>query len=105
MRLTGRTPSTVGVRLTPSTGLAHIAGGMQGAARIRVGVVGCGLIAQVMHLPYLAELSDRFELVAVCDLSPAGQGLAERYGVQFAFTAWEELLGRRLDAVLVLTVG
>ncbi len=31
--------------------------------------MGCGLIAQVMHLPYLAELPDRFELAAVCDLS------------------------------------
>ena len=29
------------------------------AERIRVGVVGCGLVAQVMHLPYLRELSER----------------------------------------------
>ena len=27
--------------------------------RLRVGVVGCGLIAQVMHLPYLRELGVR----------------------------------------------
>jgi hypothetical protein len=35
------------------------------APRTRVGVIGRGLIAQVMHLPYLAELSDRFEVDGV----------------------------------------
>ena len=29
------------------------------AQRLRVGVVGCGVIAQVMHLPHLSELDDR----------------------------------------------
>src|SRR5438874_2020110 len=33
---------------------------------IRVGVIGCGLVAQVMHLPHLRELQDRFEVAAVC---------------------------------------
>lgn len=28
--------------------------------RVRVGVIGCGSIAQIMHLPYLKELDDRF---------------------------------------------
>ena len=37
--------------------------------RLRVGVIGCGLIAQVMHLHYLRELADRFEIAALCDLS------------------------------------
>ena len=42
------------------------------ARRLRVGVIGCGLIAQVMHLPYLRELSDRFEIAAACfDFVPA----------------------------------
>ena len=76
------------------------------AERIRIGVVGCGLIAQVMHLPYLAELSDRFELVAVCDISPkVAAGCAERYGVSRVFTRWEELIAEPLDAVLVATSG
>jgi predicted dehydrogenase len=74
--------------------------------RTRIGVVGCGVVAQVMHLPYLDELSDRFELAALCDLSPelAG-GCARRYDVQRVFTAWEELLAEPLDAVLVATSG
>jgi predicted dehydrogenase len=74
--------------------------------RIRIGVVGCGLIAQVMHLPHLAQLSDRFELVSVCDLSQTrARGCAERYGARSSHQRWEELLAQPLDAVLVATTG
>ena len=71
-----------------------------------MGVVGCGLVAQVMHLPYLRELGDRFSVAAVCDISPralehAGSLFPEarRHG------RWEDLLADELDAVLVLTPG
>ena len=37
--------------------------------RLKVGVVGCGVIAQVMHLYYLRELSEQFEIAALCDIS------------------------------------
>lgn len=74
--------------------------------RIRVGVVGCGLIAQVMHLPYLTELDDRFEVVAVCDLSePVAIECARRYGVPHVHTSWQDMLAEPLDAVMVLTSG
>ncbi len=74
---------------------------------IRVGVVGCGLIAQVMHLPYLTELPDQLELGAVCDLSEdLAQKCAERYGARRAFARWEAMLAAgELDAVMVLTSG
>jgi len=76
------------------------------SSRIRVGVVGCGLIAQVMHLPYLMELSDRYEVVAVCDIrEPVARGCAERFGVAAFHTRWEDVLAQDLDAVLVLTSG
>jgi predicted dehydrogenase len=74
--------------------------------RVRVGIVGCGLIAQVMHLPYLTELSDRFEIAALCDLAPGlAARCAERYGVGRAHSDWADLLAERLDAVMVLTSG
>lgn len=74
--------------------------------RLRVGVVGCGLVAQVMHLPLLAELSDRFEIAAICDLSPTVlAACASRYGVPATTTRWEELIDLDLDAVLVATPG
>ena len=76
------------------------------ADRTRVGVVGCGLIAQVMHLPYLVELSDRFEIAAVCDLrEDVARACADRYGVPGVFTRWEDLLEDPLDAVLIATSG
>jgi predicted dehydrogenase len=72
----------------------------------RVGVVGCGLIAQVMHLPYLSELSDRFRITAVCDLSePVARGCAQRYGIERVHTRWQDLLAEPLDAVLIATSG
>jgi predicted dehydrogenase len=69
-------------------------------------VVGCGLIAQVMHLPYLAELSDRFEIAALCDTRTDLAGsLAERYGQPPTHARWEELLTEPLDAVVIATSG
>ena len=71
-----------------------------------MGLVGTGLIAQVMHLHYLAELADRFEVAAVCDIAAgSARACAERYGIPAAFTDWREMLRHPLDAVLVLTSG
>ncbi len=76
------------------------------AERVRVGVVGCGLVAQVMHLPYLRELSDRYEIAGLCDLSRARvDAVGELYGVARRTTDWRELVTWPLDAVLVLTAG
>ena len=51
------------------------------AQRLRVGVVGCGVIAQVMHLPHLRQLEDEYELAAVCDLSTSvAEACMHRFG-------------------------
>jgi predicted dehydrogenase len=74
--------------------------------RLRVGVIGCGLVAQVMHLHYLHELSDRYEIAAVCDLSPElREAAAHEYGVPAQYADWHELVAHPLDAVFVLTSG
>jgi predicted dehydrogenase len=74
--------------------------------RLKVGVVGCGVIAQVMHLPHLAELRDRYDLAALCDISePTARACAETYGVEKVFTSWQDLVDLRLDVVMVLTSG
>src|SRR5262245_43023077 len=74
--------------------------------RIRVGVVGCGLIAQVMHLNYLRELSGLYDVVALCDISEqVREACARDYGVKKTFASWEELIAEPIDAVLVLTPG
>jgi predicted dehydrogenase len=74
--------------------------------RLRVGVIGAGLIAQVMHLHYLRELSDLFEISAICDVASDNVAAsADRYGVSRTTTDWRELLREPIDAVLVLTGG
>jgi predicted dehydrogenase len=76
------------------------------AGRLRVGVIGCGLIAQVMHLNYLRELGDRFEITALCDVSEEARLFcAQEYGVNQQYGSWQELLQHPLDAVFVLTSG
>ena len=73
--------------------------------RLRVGVVGTGLVAQVMHLPHLNSLPDLFEIAALCDLSTkTAQSLARRYGVPRTFTDMQDMFDSVvLDAVLILT--
>ena len=74
--------------------------------RIRVGVIGCGLVAQAMHLPHLRQLDERFELVGAADVSPrALEACRRRFGVERVTHSWQELLRTPLDAVLVLTAG
>src|SRR5687767_4158337 len=77
--------------------------------RVRVGVVGSGSIAQIMHLPYLQELDDRFAIAALCDVSPATlEAVGERYGVpaHARFADYRELCASDLvDAVLVCPSG
>jgi len=59
-----------------------------------------------MHLHYLRELDDRFEIAALCDLSRSVvDRLGDRYGVSRRFTDWAALLEEPLDAVMVLTSG
>ena len=75
-------------------------------SRLRVGIVGCGSIAQVMHLHYLRELDDCFAVHGLCDLSPdALRFAAGRFPEARLHKRWDELLAQPLDAVLVLTTG
>src|SRR5262244_528047 len=91
-----------------STDGAGVPGGAgpRAARRLRVGLVGTGLIAQVMHLHYLTELADRFEIAAVADLDAgSARACAGQYHVPLVFTDWREMLRHPLDAAMVLTSG
>jgi predicted dehydrogenase len=75
-------------------------------SRVRIAVVGAGTITQSAHLPALARLADRFELVAVCDLSPSrAAGIASRAGAGVrAGSSFDEIAGAPdIDAVLLAT--
>jgi predicted dehydrogenase len=76
---------------------------------IKIGVVGCGGIAQVMHLPYLTGTEGGgvpgIEVVAVCDvLKELAEAVAERYHIKEAYTDHKDMLNKSdIDAVAVLT--
>lgn len=70
----------------------------------RIGVIGCGLIAQVMHLPHLKELHELFEVVALCDVSPGTLKYVGDYcGVTKRFPDYRDLLKEPLDAVAIFS--
>src|SRR6516162_8465790 len=97
-----------GHRRGPDGGSVTHGAGVPGGEgrRLRVGLVGTGLIAQVMHLHYLTELADRFEIAAVADLDAgSARACAGQYRVPLVFTDWREMLRHPLDAVMVLTSG
>jgi predicted dehydrogenase len=72
--------------------------------RVRVGVIGLGVVAQIIHLPILQALDDRFEIAAVCDVSPELLRLiGDEYRVDRRFADAMELIALPdLDAVFVL---
>lgn len=77
---------------------------MQRPAPLRVGVVGGGLIAQLVHLPLLHADPARFELSALADPSAAVRtALSARYGIRATHRDHRALLEQPLDAVVVCT--
>jgi predicted dehydrogenase len=73
-------------------------------ARLKIGVIGCGAIAQIQHLPHLRELDEQFEIGALCDLSP---GVLEAVGDEYRvpperrFANYHDLVSSDVDAVIV----
>ena len=70
--------------------------------KLKIGVVGCGQIAQIAHIPYIMELP-MLELNAICDISPmVVDGLGEKYRVSNRFTDYHEMVKKAdIDAVIV----
>jgi predicted dehydrogenase len=78
-------------------------------ARVRLGIVGLGAVAQAVHLPLLERLREAFSISAIADLS-AGltTAIGERYQVAAdrRFGTVEELTAAPdLDALVILTSG
>lgn len=72
-------------------------------SRIRVGIIGCGSVAQIVHLPTLYQLSHLFQVTAICDVSDkvlAGVGAA--WGIETRARDYQDLLALDMvDAVLI----
>ena len=55
--------------------------------KIKIAIIGCGSIATKAHMTSYAALTDRFEVVAACDIVP---GRAEKFAKQFGIPAYCE---------------
>lgn len=73
-------------------------------SKLRVGIIGLGEVAQVIHLPIIESLPDQYELAAVCDISPGLlKRVGDRYRVERRYTDAAELIAAGdLDCVFVL---
>ena len=70
---------------------------------LQVGLIGLGEVAQLMHLPLLAD-DPRFRIAAVADASPGlTAAIAARYGARPLAGASELIADPDLDAVFILT--
>jgi predicted dehydrogenase len=74
------------------------------AKTIGIGVIGCGEIAQLMHLPHIRELP-AFRVAALCDVSPGTlAAVGAQYGVDRLHADHRDLLAEPdVDAVVICT--
>jgi predicted dehydrogenase len=77
---------------------------MTGGGELRVGLLGLGSIAQVVHLPILTELPG-VKLVAVCDVDNAkARAIAARFGIPRVHASDTEVWrADDLDALVICT--
>jgi predicted dehydrogenase len=72
-------------------------------SRLRVGIVGCGEVTQILHLPSLYQLNHQFEVTALCDISPTTlNDVGDVWGIQRRYSDYHELISdSEIDVVLV----
>ena len=73
-------------------------------SKIKVGVVGCGVVATAYYLPYLMDMPN-VEITAVCDrFETRTQACMRLFGARAQYLDFYEMLARaELDAVFILT--
>src|SRR6185503_6874345 len=74
------------------------------ATRLKVGVLGCGQIAQAAHFESCTKARNA-DLYAICDVAPdLLERMAWTHKPQRSFSSYDEMLADpRLDAVIVAT--
>lgn len=73
--------------------------------KIRLGIIGAGIIATESHLPALEHLKDKFQVTAICNRSlPKAESMAGRLGLErgMIWQDWRRFIDEApVDAVLV----
>ena len=73
--------------------------------KIKLALIGCGGIARHAHIKCYRELTDRFEIVATCDIIPErAEWAAKEFGITAAYTDYHDVLAiEGLEAVDICT--
>ena len=73
--------------------------------KLRIGIIGTGMIATSGHMPAWRDLPDDVEIVAVADvLADRASLIAEQESIPHAYGNWQKMLGEQeLDIVSVCT--
>lgn len=71
--------------------------------KIRIGIVGCGEVTQIIHLPSLYQLGEQYQVKALCDISHQTlNGVGEHWNIEQRFAHYEDLIDSPdVDAVLI----
>lgn len=73
--------------------------------RVKVGIVGLGVVAQIIHLPILRAMHNRYDIAAICDVSPGLLSvIGDEYNIGRRFAHVQQLVAEQdIDAVFVLS--
>jgi len=74
--------------------------------RIKIAIIGCGIITREAHLPAIKRLKERVEVIAVCNRSEAKAVEVVKelnLDVSAVWTDWKKMIGelKELEAVLI----
>ncbi|MBE6602136.1 MAG: Gfo/Idh/MocA family oxidoreductase [Ruminococcaceae bacterium] len=74
-------------------------------SKIKIAIIGCGSIATNAHMSNYQLLTDRFEVVAACDIVPGrAEEFARKFGIPSAYEDYHDVLALDgLDAVDICT--
>ena len=70
---------------------------------LRIGIVGCGGVTQIVRLPTLYQLNNLFEVTAICDVSrQVLAGVGDAWNIATRTTSYQDLLSLdSIEAVLI----
>lgn len=71
---------------------------------VKVGIIGTGTVAQLMHLPILSDLHELYQITAVSDVSPSVLSyISNKYNATAYASPFDLVKDENVDAVFVLS--
>lgn len=76
---------------------------MENVEKLKIGIIGCGGIAQCRHIPAFQNLSHLAEIVAVQDVNQTlAETVADKFAIDTVFESYEAMF-EKVDAVAICT--